>query len=122
MKRLSISILTIFIFCLPACDNKNIEEDFPADPCDPPTTVSFAADVVPILRDNCYRCHDVTTVFGSVLLEGYSNAQGYALNGELVGTMRGIGDLSMMPPDQSGLLECDIKLIEQWIAEGAQNN
>lgn len=114
-----IVLISLFFY---SCDSKNVEEDFPSDPCDPPTSASFANDIVPILRSNCYRCHDVTTVFGGVLLEGYSNAQGYATNGALVGAMRGTDGFSIMPPDQSAVLECDIKLIEQWIAEGAQNN
>lgn len=90
-------------------------------PCDI-TSATYSLDVLPLMRDYCYRCHGTDTRFGGVFLEGYSNVASYAKNDILGHVLRGTDGFTIMPNDGVLMPECDILTIEQWIAEGAENN
>lgn len=117
----TLNLLFIALFSLVGCLSANVEEDFPADPCSN-TSATYSGEVLPIIRENCFRCHDTNTRFGGVFLEGYANVAAYALNGSLTGVMRGTDGFPIMPNDGVKMLECDILIVEQWVAEGAENN
>ena len=119
MRLLYYFFFTICLFA--ACTTFNAEEDFPPDPCTN-AAATYKLDVSPIIQQYCFRCHDTDTRFGGVFLERYSDVADYASNGSLMGVMRAINGYSVMPPDGVFMLECDILTVEQWIAEGAQNN
>ena len=34
--------------------------------------MSYAEDILPIIENNCYSCHDTRTKTGNVVLEGYN--------------------------------------------------
>ncbi len=122
MKYGFVATLALAIYiCTIGCDSKNVEEDFPSDPCMIPSA-TYSGEVLPIIRENCYRCHDTDTRFGGVFLEGYSNVAAYANNGALMGVLRGTNGYPIMPNDGVSMLECDILTVIQWIDEGAENN
>ncbi len=90
--------------------------------------VSYADDIVPILQSNCYNCHNEGTSprltrFGTDLNMAnyedvktsieYNDQEGYLIgNVKKADGFKGMGNLS----------DSDIKLIEDWISEGIQNN
>lgn len=84
----------------------------------------YLADVVPILTNNCYRCHGAATNSGSlgIILEGYSNLKPYAESGTLIGVITHATGYPPMPEDGGKLSDCNINIIKSWIANGIQNN
>ncbi len=114
-------LFVIGMFSISACSDKNVEEDFPSEPC-VTMSATFSGEVLPLIRQYCYSCHDTDTRFGGVYLEGYANVASYANAGILMDALRGTNGVSLMPIDGITMLPCDIETIEQWISEGAQNN
>ena len=94
--------------------------------------VSFINDVAPILKENCYACHDAKKRKGKLDLTTFET---FRKGGEhedpvvagkpdeslLVEVLKAT-DASRMPPKESGepLSKERIALIEQWVAEGAK--
>ena len=90
-----------------------------AGTCDT-TSVSYARDIVPILRAYCYECHGAGNTAGSngTLLEGYDNLKGWALNGYLVGNVTHAPGFIGMPYQRPMLSSCDINKITAWVHQG----
>tara|TARA_R110002049_G_scaffold2750_3_gene21850 strand:- start:46574 stop:48505 length:1932 start_codon:yes stop_codon:yes gene_type:complete len=95
-------------------------------------TVSFAADIAPILVENCKGCHiDAMQVRGglrmdtfALLLRGGDSGAvvtpGKSADSLLVQKLRGMGDGERMPAGgRPALSEDAIKLVTTWIDEGA---
>lgn len=94
-----------------------------------PTAISFANDIQPIFNANCVSCHPSVSV--PDLTEGNSYTfltvtdpalvvPNDADGSELYQRILGIGG-GVMPPSGS-LSKTDIKLIRDWINNGALNN
>ena len=84
--------------------------------------VTYSATVLPLLQDNCYRCHDAANNFGNITLEGHDRLLTYVNNGQLLGSIRHESGYSPMPKNVPQLLECEIEKIEVWVAAGALEN
>jgi hypothetical protein len=86
--------------------------------------MKYMADVVPIMQQNCYRCHGASTNSGSfgIVLEGHGNLKPYAESGTLLGVITHAQGFIPMPQDAGKLSECSINKIRSWIANGMQNN
>jgi len=90
--------------------------------CDTTTVVSFSGDLVPLLDLNCNSsaCHgggaspDLTTHAGVA----QSSTEGSLL--ERIRKMP--GDPALMPKNGNPLPECDLRLFERWVEDGAPNN
>lgn len=94
--------------CEQACDPTNI-------------SASFSADVKPIIDAKCGGCHSTLTDGGGVLLTNYAEINVYALDGSLYGSI--IHDAAYVAMPLGGQLpQCDIDVIELWIANGSQND
>lgn len=94
---------------------------------DPIETVSFAADIQPILTNNCTSCHPVL-VAPPDLTEGpaYNAITNgvYIVPNDLENSLlyqRLLGNPSVMPPTGS-LPASQIQLFETWIEQGAPDN
>ncbi len=81
----------------------------------------FAADIWPILNTNCYGCHNNSSPGGNIYIRNYSDVQGMASDGSLMGSLLGNG-YHLMPKNTTGLQSCKITQIQKWINDGAQNN
>ena len=116
------SILPILILLFAtSCYYDSEEELYPTLACST-EDMSYAADIFPILEENCYRCHDAANNFGGVTLEGREELLRYVNNGELLGAIRHESGFSPMPKNAPMLLECEIEKIETWISAGAPDN
>ena len=107
-------------------DGGNLNPDPPpgnGNNCDT-VNMEYLADVVPILQNNCYRCHGSNSNSGSlgIVLEGYNNIKPYAESGTLIGVITHAQGFVPMPQDASKLSDCNINKIRSWIANGIQNN
>jgi hypothetical protein len=97
-----------------------------------PQSVSFINDVAPILKENCFACHDARKRKGKLDMTTYENfRKGGAHEDPVVpgkpGESRIIElltarDNSRMPPREAGgpLPRAKIAVLEHWIAEGAK--
>lgn len=115
---------------LAACSYKN---GYEATPCNLPTKVSYRNNVLPILTQNCYRCHSakyyVISSSGTFNMEDSTKVKYYAnpangLNGTsyLVGNIRHDPGFVAMPYDGGKLSDCDIATIKAWVDAGAPSN
>lgn len=84
--------------------------------------ITYNATVLPIIEDNCYRCHDAANNFAGITLEGYDRLKILVDNGDLLGVIKHEAGFSPMPKNEPQLLECEIEKIEAWVAAGAPNN
>ena len=111
---------------LGSCAYDNREDLLPTDPGAPDscglTDVSFAAEVQPLLVASCNQtCHNAVDRRGGVVLETHAEVESFVRAERLLGTVRRAAGFSAMPPG-SRLPECDLEILERWVAEGALNN
>ena len=116
----------LLLFCLvvliPACAYDSEEDLFPGgDECDT-SNVSYTQDVLPILVNNCYVCHDNANRQGGIVLEGYDQLKVQVDNGRLVGAIRRNPGFSPMPQGAPALPDCFVDQIAQWVTDGALDN
>ncbi|MGB1206795.1 MAG: c-type cytochrome domain-containing protein [Chitinophagales bacterium] len=94
--------------CEEACDVNNL-------------TASFSADVKPIIDAKCGGCHSTIESGGGILLTNYDNISAKALDGSLYGSI--IHDAAYVAMPIGGQLpQCEIDVIQLWIANGSQND
>jgi hypothetical protein len=99
-----------------------------------PTAISYKTHVLPILQDDCYRCHDSqhyqTLALGTFNMENFNEVKYWATpangqNGQswMIGNMLSQPGFKSMPNDGlNGPDACEIALIKAWIDAGALNN
>jgi hypothetical protein len=88
--------------------------------CDTLSPVSFNGTVWPIIENSCRGCHSGASPGGGILLTNYSEVNAQVATGNIPGVLRG-GSYILMPP-AGGLSDCSIRMVELWVAAGAQNN
>jgi mono/diheme cytochrome c family protein len=93
--------------------------------------VSFARDVLPILKASCAKCHDAKNKKGSLDLSSYDTvkkggkggaafAAGEPDKSPLVSEIS--GDKPSMPKKATPLKKEQVDLISKWVKDGAKNN
>jgi hypothetical protein len=104
-----------------SCKYNNQEELYPV--CDT-STVTYSGTIVPILHDNCYRCHGTNSnsKSGGIILEDYNVLKKYAADGRLYGNVAHLPNYIAMPFDGGKLSDCDIAKIKSWVDKGYPNN
>ncbi len=112
-----------------------VEENVPPDTttdCDP-SVAYFQNDVMPIFASSCAMtgCHNAASAQDGVVLTTYANIMntgevdpGNPNNSEIFEAITESDPDKKMPPPSSGitLTQDQINLINDWIAQGAQNN
>ena len=99
-----------------------------------PPKVTFAADILPILRQNCLACHSASQAEGGLILESLAKlraggqsgdplAEGPAEDSYLYQVVAGLEEPAMPPADNKvGAQRLDdnqLALLKQWIEQGA---
>jgi len=112
---------TLVLFTMSSCAYNSEESLYPEGDCNF-ENVSYTEEVLPIITEHCYGCHNAAANFGNVNVEGHEQISIYVSNGELLGSIRHASGFSPMPQSRAQLVECDIERIAQWIEEGAPNN
>jgi hypothetical protein len=112
------SIFTFFfaIILLIACT----KEKTPVTPpsiinSDCPDTIKFSNQILPMLTDNCFGCHNNGT---SPTLSNHTNISSNAT--KILKTLK--GELQLMPQGGPALNDSLIKQFECWINQGKMNN
>lgn len=88
---------------------------------------SFSAEIQPLLKEKCWKCHGFETQKGELalhtpaLIEKGSESGAVVLPGNSAGSrLFEVVKHGEMPPDQKGTLsESEVELIRRWIDEGA---
>jgi uncharacterized membrane protein len=78
---------------------------------------TFQATIKPIIDKYCTGCHYEKYPYGDVKLFNYNEIVKVAQSGLLVNSLRGENNVLRMPLGNI-MPECEIQLIEQWIARG----
>lgn len=86
------------------------------------TQFKFAANVQPLIDNNCKGCHSGTFPSGGVSLTNYAEVKTQASNGQLLGTIEHKAGFKQMPQGLPKLPACDIAVIRKWVQAGAPNN
>jgi hypothetical protein len=105
--------------------------------CSKEKEVSFSKDIMPILQENCFSCHQTGgagEIASGLNLESYENlmrgtklgpviqpGQSYASTIQVLVEHKA-GDKVNMPKGGSKLADDKIELIGKWIDQGAKNN
>ena len=84
--------------------------------------MTYTANVLPIIKNNCYSCHGDGNTSGGVSLGDYASLKTRATNGDLIGTITHASGYPAMPEGGAKLSDCDINKIQDWINRGALNN
>ena len=124
MKYIRLLLFTLTCSCFTwACTYNNEEELYGKNlnGCDT-TAVSYNLDVLPILQNNCYTCHNQTLVEGGINLEGYTRVKAIAQGGRLIGAINHSPGFAPMPRGGAKLASCDISKISRWIESGMPEN
>jgi hypothetical protein len=112
-------LATIISLSVPSCYYDNEQELYGTTTCDT-TAVSYANDIVPILENNCYGCHDNGNFsISNAQFDNYNLLKTYATGGGLIGRINDVS--SPMPPAQL-MDECNRNIIKAWVEAGAPNN
>lgn len=120
-KALLILLVVIGLISISSCYYDVEEEIYPTIDC-LTDDMSYVNDILPIISDNCFRCHDAANNFGNITLEGYDLLKSRVDNGQLLGAIKHEEGFSPMPQNATKLLDCNIEKIEAWINNGAPNN
>jgi len=114
-----IQVFAFLIFILSACETNQFLIFEPVqinNECDT-TNVSYSKTVAPLLSQ-CIPCHNKSTNYSGVVLDGYDNIKTNALNGKL---LTSIGKGSSMNSFLSNG-DCDYFKIQAWIRNSTPNN
>jgi len=98
-------------------------------PDDPAPEVCFENDVLPIFQSSCAKsgCHDAITRADGYQLDTYNNIiargirPGDPSDSEIYEVLQEDGDDRMPPPPNPPLTSSQIRLIYNWIKQGARN-
>ena len=82
------------------------------------TQGSFATNVLPLMTQFCVGCHGSN----SPSLETYAEISDAAANPSFMNALHGINGAAIMPQNTTGLPDCYIQQIQNWIDAGRLNN
>lgn len=121
--KLKLLFTMLISFTFSHCTYHNEDEYFKdnADICYT-DDMSFSNDIFPVIKNNCYSCHNNTNTSYNVNLENYNNIKQIAESGRLLGAIKHNDGFYSMPLNQEKLPECTISKIEAWINQGLKNN
>jgi hypothetical protein len=87
------------------------------------TRFRFKNNIYPIIKNNCFGCHnDKSEHQNTIRLQTYEQVRMYALNGQLLGSIRHKSGYKPMPENGAAIDEKYIRIIEKWVNNGALNN
>lgn len=125
MKKIKFIIPVIAAICLfSSCYQDNKEDLYQHLQPQDCTIVdaTYTAQIVPIINNHCFRCHNNTRQDGNVNLEGYAKVKPYIDDGSFLGSIEHTGGFAIMPPDGGKIPFCEIEEVRFWINNGALNN
>jgi len=116
-------IFWILLMVLPitssqSCVNNNEADLYGIKPCDI-TNVTWASKISAIMQKNCVMCHGPDVAYKGVRHDSYQAEMIVVNDGRLRGVVNHLPGYSKMPKDRGKLPECELKLINIWLDNGA---
>jgi cytochrome c553 len=129
MKKVFLTLMALAIVCctlIISCSKNNEQEitnpgNGGGNTCDT-ASMTYNANVLPIIQANCYSCHGNGNANGGVSLGNYASLKTQVDNGNLIGAITHASGYTPMPQGGAKLSDCNINKIKAWIARGALNN
>ncbi len=122
MKKRYITIASICL--LNSCSYDNEDDLYGLTICDT-ISMSFEADIFPIINEHCSTCHSGPTPPDGLALLDYNQIQISANDASTDGMIHRIekadGEAGIMPQAYR-LPQCQIDMIKAWVAQGTLNN
>lgn len=110
-----------FTLYVSGCSKESADKLAGANSCDT-TNVSFSKQIVPILEDNCYTCHQGNNPPSGIDLSDFTTLQAHVKNGDLKSAVTHTGTVTPMPYGLPMLPSCEVNTIAAWVDQGALNN
>ena len=115
------AIVSSFVLYLSGCGKENAEQSGGGGGCDT-TDVSYSKQILPIVQQNCYVCHQGPGASSGIDFSNYADFKGWSESGYVVGDITSAPDFTPMPYGGPPLSTCEINTIVAWIHQGMQNN
>src|SRR4051812_17002218 len=128
-------ILVFLVIGYSSCTKRNYEKlhpvaatdstSTPIAVCDTSGVISYSANIVPALVNNCNisACHSTSSPGGGYDFSNYNGVFNCAASGKLLSCVVWDGNASQMPSGASHRISsCDIAKIRNWLSGGALNN
>ena len=109
------------MFWLGSCSKESADKLAGSTSCDT-TNVSYSKQVLPILQDNCYTCHQGANSESGIDLSTFAILQAHVQNGDVKSAVTHTGNVTPMPYQLPMLPSCELNTIVAWINQGALNN
>ncbi len=90
--------------------------------CNVNSPISFNRDVLPIIDNYCFGCHNTADPQGGYSYSTHNETLKSVNDGTLMGSIRFETGYEAMPENSNKMPSCDIDLIRLWIDEGAMDN
>jgi hypothetical protein len=85
------------------------------------TQVTFLSHIEPLVKSNCYGCHNSDVPSGQLILETYNQVRDAVLQKQLLQIIDYPGGTGRMPP-AGPLSACNLQVFNIWVAEGMPLN
>lgn len=84
--------------------------------------VSYKNNIQKILNDNCNNCHSNRNHSGGIALEDFEDVKFWANNGSINEQIVSVNGATPKMPRGSIMSDCDVKIIQKWLSQGALQN
>jgi hypothetical protein len=101
-----------------SCVNNNEEDLYGIKPCDT-SDITWESKIGAIMQQNCVMCHGPVVAAKGVRHDTYEAEMIVVNDGRLRGVINHLPGYSKMPKDRGKLPECELKLINIWLDNGA---
>ncbi|HTL81823.1 MAG TPA: hypothetical protein VL651_08980 [Bacteroidia bacterium] len=119
-KFLVLAVFGLLFFA--GCYKDSVDSIYPGKdlfvPCDTTTHPHFNANIVPLLTNYCYTCHQGSGCVSGYPFDTYAQLKTQADNGNLYGCINYLHGFNPMPQNLQ-LDTCNLNLLNRWIADGA---
>ncbi len=119
-------LLLVCLGCLLAiiplsCENNNELDLYGTQECDT-TEITWDSKVSAILQKNCVECHGPELSSGGVRHDSYAAEMVFVNDGRLRGVINHLDGYTKMPKDRGKLPDCELKILNKWLDNGAPEN
>lgn len=125
MARRAVIILFVYaglIVCFSlSCENNNELDLYDKTKCDT-TNITWKSKISAILQKNCVSCHGPELSYNGVRHDSYTSELVVVRDGRLRGVINHADGFSKMPKDRGKLPECELKILNLWLDNGAPEN
>lgn len=108
----------LLVLFSPSCENNNELDLYGIQQCDT-INITWESRISAILRKNCVECHGPIISYNGVRHDSYASEMIVVNDGRLRGVVNRLDGFARMPKDRDKLPECELKLINIWLDNGA---